>query len=718
MQGLEDISLLDLEMYANGCYTDATDLLLLPEDPSDSLVLTGAAASTRTGSVHPNTEALPEQVFNNVPSVNGPLNHGILPPLPNIGPSQEQPVTAHLVPPESMHVGGSYGAFDALPVDAMGSGLHYQDVAMMTGRSPFVLPTMSMPAGSAYGGHLSTMQHAASMVSYASAPVVDYCSDERLTRMSLKVFNATPDQLMPNVRQEIENLLRVSATVLEGYIRPGCVHVTIDARVSAGAPGVAAGGELLQAMQNILDRDALGPEASDDMLVQTGGELIVVKKRRVVAVINTVQSASVMPNITSVRPLAVAATSGRRTPALLVGERIAADGAVVMCRQGGRNITVEMKDTPVRHGERDVVQVALLGLRPGCAEVEVQTGAFLGNARPLLVLPDEAAVKEIRQLETAGRKGIAVADTDSFLRDMGFVVQYICRDAAKTQGFPLPTYTPQLVDTIQRVACRLVAAAAARSWTAVVRMLLPAVTAGQSHAAAAAAMNACCPSGFSLLHVAVGTGNAVVVKELIGWAAAAGPDAGIPWAVDARGPAGVTPLHVAALLPEAVRAAMRAELTALSSAVDKMWSLTLCDEGSSPEMMAEQFSAGMPSSTSNSDATAFVARESEAKKELAAESISAAGGPVMKPLMDKGENGEWVPSEQDLPPDRQMHRRKARGIIKRQLDDLHIGVLMSEVGSLPQADVVAVPGGLWASTMGTAVAMGMGFAAVLLHALA
>ena len=152
-------------------------------------------------------------------------------------------------------------------------------------------------------------------------------------------------------------------------------------------------------------------------------------------------------------------------------------------------------------------------------------------------------------------------------------------------------------------------------------MLLPATLAdGSPVSEALAAANACCPSGTSLLHVAVsgrgwtanvqpgggggerhgycshsllclceppcvalarpkqpprcpllppslqvGTGNVAMVEALGSWAAGAGGRL----AVDARGTAGLTALHVAALLPNS--AAMRAALAGEPSALGLAW---------------------------------------------------------------------------------------------------------------------------------------------------
>jgi NAD/NADP transhydrogenase alpha subunit len=97
-------------------------------------------------------------------------------------------------------------------------------------------------------------------------------------------------------------------------------------------------------------------------------------------------------------------------------------------------------------------------------------------------------------------------------------------------------------------------------------MLLRAVTAdGAPAAQALAAMDACCPAGATLLHVAAGTGSVPLLRRLAAW----GADSGVAWAVDApAGQARVTPLHVAAVLPN--HAAVLAALTGWCPALRPM----------------------------------------------------------------------------------------------------------------------------------------------------
>lgn len=152
----------------------------------------------------------------------------------------------------------------------------------------------------------------------------------------------------------------------------------------------------------------------------------------------------------------------------------------------------------------------------------------------------------------------------------------------------MPPYTPALLASVACKARQLVAAAVARGWAATVEMLLPAVTAdGTPAAEAVAAMSGLCPSGATLLHVAVGTGCVPVVAALAAWGRAAEH----AWQVDVQGGAahGLTPLHLAALLPNGAQ--MRGALAAMSPAANKLWGVVQADDGTTPEALADALAA-------------------------------------------------------------------------------------------------------------------------------
>ena len=464
----------------------------------------------------------------------------------------------------------------------------------------------------------SSLDAAISMVSMQSPPLVNYSMQDTMLRLSVKLFNCTPDLLVPQVKNELLSLLRVAETsLLEGYVRPGCVHLTVAARAPVDDVVAAAGGcraqGLAVAVEEVLARGLLPAHVTESMHVQMHDDLVVVKRRKIMAAIDMAKSSGILPRIFALRPVAVGiAPEQYRTKVLIVGTRLHEDDTLIMCRQGGRNLTVELPEDEEAEvemeGESEAasVTVGVLGLAPGCAEFEIQAGSFLGHSAPLLVLPNEAAAAEIRQLEdaeTAAGIGLPVA---AFLRDIGLVTQYLERECAKEEGLPVPNYTPDLVQRIQDVACRLVAASIARGWSSLAAYLFPAVTAaGQSAAEACAFMDSLCPSGASLLHVAVGTGRVDVIDVLASWVSSLPPptpDRSSLWPVDAKGNGGVTPLHVAAVLPVEKSMDMRRALAGISSSAYKLWSIAQTDDGTTPEGLAEMV-AKNGRSDSNASAT-------------------------------------------------------------------------------------------------------------------
>ena len=49
--------------------------------------------------------------------------------------------------------------------------------------------------------------------------------------MSAKLFKCTPDQLPADLKTNLLAMLRCGVNALEGYIRPGCLHLTLQAMV-------------------------------------------------------------------------------------------------------------------------------------------------------------------------------------------------------------------------------------------------------------------------------------------------------------------------------------------------------------------------------------------------------------------------------------------------------------------------------------------------------
>jgi ribosomal protein L12E/L44/L45/RPP1/RPP2 len=383
-----------------------------------------------------------------------------------------------------------------------------------------------------------------------------------------------------------------------------------------------------------------------------------------------------VPTLAPLLPLAVHATAGApaATPLLLRGRLLCGKHNLVLARQQGANLAVELLGCGEEQGW-EWVRARVLGLLPGFADVEVQHGSFLSPARALLALPCPAAVAEVRQLE---RSTAGIACLDSFLRDMGLVVQYLNRRQLGEEGYPCPSYGPTLLAAIAGKARSLVAAAVARGWVAVTQMLLPAVTAdGLSASDAVAAMDACCPEGTSLLHVAVGTGNVPLVQSLSSW----GATQGRPWLVDVpAGSAGITPLHVATLLPNS--SDMREALAGMAPSVDKLWGLVQAQDGTTPESLFEALAAAAAAAPEASAASTASTSSAAGTSCAAAKQQPSGSKPAAELETLAGKPG----AEADDACCGSGQRRMDRSAMKQHLNELHLTTILSEVESLSSTE--------------------------------
>ena len=55
-----------------------------------------------------------------------------------------------------------------------------------------------------------------------------YQASSLVVRLSLKIFNCTPRELPQGLRDQLCSWLCATPAGAEGYIRPGCVHLTVQ----------------------------------------------------------------------------------------------------------------------------------------------------------------------------------------------------------------------------------------------------------------------------------------------------------------------------------------------------------------------------------------------------------------------------------------------------------------------------------------------------------
>ena len=63
-----------------------------------------------------------------------------------------------------------------------------------------------------------------------AAPASGYQPESLVIRLSIKLFSCTPAELPPDLKHQLLGWLNSTPAGAEGYIRPGCVQLVIQAR--------------------------------------------------------------------------------------------------------------------------------------------------------------------------------------------------------------------------------------------------------------------------------------------------------------------------------------------------------------------------------------------------------------------------------------------------------------------------------------------------------
>lgn len=370
---------------------------------------------------------------------------------------------------------------------------------------------------------------------------------ERMHSLALKLFNCTPDRLPKNILEQLEEWMVQNKTLLDGAARPGCVQLSLSAMLNDGELRrlTASFADLVEQ----LARCALS-DLRTGVLAQSGRQAVVVDAsgRRVMQ-LDLASSGEAVPEISSVRPLAV--TPSYQGPILVTGRHVGGEGDTVYCRNGGEYPTTEvlghgmLLTAPAgQHGAASWALLRIPALKEGCHRIEAQRGMLVGPPHSLLVLDDEEAVAELRQLELPT---CSVRDVPELLHRLGVVLRFGgSTDPAGHSGEALRR-------RVQSAAQELAATCILRRWPAVLRLVLPQTCLQCTPGAALAGVerHLC---GIPVLHAAALMGGAAVVRMLGAWAAYAG----CPLSLGARWGGGLTALHVATLLrqPEEVALAL------------------------------------------------------------------------------------------------------------------------------------------------------------------
>jgi hypothetical protein len=99
-----------------------------------------------------------------------------------------------------------------------------------------------------------------------------------LSMVSVKLFGCTPAELPNDLRQQLATWFNGHAASIEGYLRPGCVHLTVQATVEVERGGGKSGSGIAKRKVSKLDDKNGGNVPHHMSLVTTGGVSCLVDK--------------------------------------------------------------------------------------------------------------------------------------------------------------------------------------------------------------------------------------------------------------------------------------------------------------------------------------------------------------------------------------------------------------------------------------------------------
>ncbi|KAK9807981.1 hypothetical protein WJX73_010366 [Symbiochloris irregularis] len=378
-------------------------------------------------------------------------------------------------------------------------------------RGPNMGPPDSMiPAFSMTETPASIMNEARRIM---QAPPENYISDEQLSRVSAKLFNCTPATLPLDMKQNLIHLLGRGVNSMEGYIRPGCVHITMNA-ITNVQPGQDSTREFEEG------------EERNGMDIRS--------------VIARMQEANA--SLLDTEQLLIQVECNLPAPTIrLFGVNITHADNTFLCRcQGswvspaitfGLEANVDGQPVPQPYAELRFEQ----GMRNGLIHVEVMRGGMTSASKPILLLDSAVAVQEMKRLqqEISGAELEALLlDLDRLLELRNAATAVVCQSQECTR-----VYTEAELEHVVGLAQKVLRFSVQRSCIGLAEYVFP----------VAFASKASDDEDLSLLHLAVRSSSLSMVEWLISRASIAG----VELHAGTAGVNGITPLHLAALFQEA-----------------------------------------------------------------------------------------------------------------------------------------------------------------------
>ncbi|XP_047085812.1 squamosa promoter-binding-like protein 15 [Lolium rigidum] len=221
---------------------------------------------------------------------------------------------------------------------------------------------------------------------------------DRTGRIIFKLFGKEPGSIPGNLRDEVVNWLKHSPTEMEGYIRPGCLVLSMYLSMPAIAWDELEENFLRRVSSLVQDSD-LDFWREGRFLVRTDNQLVTYKDG--MTRISKSWRAWNTPELTLVTPIAV--VGGRKTSLVLKGRNLTIPGTQIHCTSTGKYISKEVLCSAYPgtiYDDSGLETFDLPGepnLILGRCFIEVEN-RFRGNSFPV-IFASSSVCQELRNLE-------------------------------------------------------------------------------------------------------------------------------------------------------------------------------------------------------------------------------------------------------------------------------------------------------------------------------
>lgn len=279
---------------------------------------------------------------------------------------------------------------------------------------------------------------------------------DRTGRLSFKLFDKDPSHLPGSLRTQVYNWLSQSPSEMEGYIKPGCVVLSIYLSMSSSSWDQLEG-NFLQYINALVQESGTDFWGSGRFLAHTEKQIASHKDGKV-HLFKSLKAWS-SPQLISISPLAV--VSGKETSFVLRGRNLRTPGTKIYCTHADGCILEEATESTDQDSTYEEISTRRFTIcapsERGRCFIEIENG-FRGTSFPIIIA-DSTLCQELNLLEAEfgevqNRQPSLVKETIHFLNELGWLFQK--KNGGSGSHYSLTRFKFLLVFSVERDLCGLV----------------------------------------------------------------------------------------------------------------------------------------------------------------------------------------------------------------------------------------------------------------------